>query len=325
MMGVSRSRGGRRVSHARALLVAVGSLGGCGEEGRTVILIADAGNARIVQMDDFGGAGWATFAYPRVNTSFITPTAIAVDSRGRIYATNLADDNVSRMDDITGKGFVTLGTAGRGVGQFDGPFGIALDPQDRIYVADTNNGRLVRVDSIDGSGWTTLGSPGIGRNEFDEPEDVAIDSRDRIYVTDRGNRRIVRFDDMSGSGWTTYGRAGLQKLGPGVFDLLGGIAVATDGRIYVTDSNENVVIGIDDMAGAGYSYFGYVGNDSLFKQPTGIWVDGASPIYVASQNNSRVARFEDMGGAGYRSFGGPASGQARLDQPLDVVVARIPR
>jgi DNA-binding beta-propeller fold protein YncE len=136
----------------------------------------------------------------------------------------------------------------------------------------------------------------------------------------------VRVDDMSGRGWTTYGRHDrTQKLGPGVFDLLGGIAVALDGRIYVTDANENVLIVIDDMSGAGYATFGYVANYSLFKQPTGVFVDGTSPVYVASQNNDRVARFQDVGGAGYRTFGGLASGRGDLDEPLDVVVARIPR
>src|SRR5262245_28037110 len=202
-------------------------------------------------MDDFSGAGWAAFPYPRVNTSFIVPAAIAADSRGRIYASSLGDDRISRMDDIAGTGFLTYGRPGSGVGEFAGPFGLAIDSQDRIYVADADNGRLVRMDAIDGSGWTTLGRTGSGRNEFREPEDVAVDSRGRIYVTDRGNRRIVRFDDMSGEGWTTYGSPGPQKLGPGSFDLLGGIAVGTDGRIYVTDTNENVVIAIDDMTGAG--------------------------------------------------------------------------
>jgi hypothetical protein len=61
-------------------------LGGCGDDDKTVILIADAGNGRIVQMDDFSGAGWATFAYPRVNMTLIAPVAIAVDTKGRIYA-----------------------------------------------------------------------------------------------------------------------------------------------------------------------------------------------------------------------------------------------
>src|SRR5262245_12747085 len=108
---------------------------GC-ENDRTIIVVADAGNGRIVQMDDFSGAGWTTFAYPRVNNSLIAPTAVAVDSLGRIYAVNTADNNISRMDDIFGLGFVTLGRGGSGVGEFNGPFGIAIDAEDRIYVAD---------------------------------------------------------------------------------------------------------------------------------------------------------------------------------------------
>ena len=37
-------------------LLAIGY--GCGESSRSVILIADAGNGRVVQMDDLSGAGW---------------------------------------------------------------------------------------------------------------------------------------------------------------------------------------------------------------------------------------------------------------------------
>ena len=315
--------------HARtlsALVVLLASVYGCGDGGRSVILIADAGNGRIVQMDDFTGAGWIAFAYPSVNKSLLSPGAIAADSHGRIYASSLGDDWISRMDDISGKGFVTLGRPGGGVREFAAPFGLAIDAQDRLYVADSDNGRIVRMDSIDGAGWTSLGRRGRGRNEFDGPADVALDTLGRIYVADRGNHRIVRFDDMSGAGWTTYGHADpQQKVGPGVFDLLGGIAVGSNGLIYVTDVNENVVISIQDMSGAGYAYFGYIPNDSLFKQPTGVWVNGSSPVYVASQNNNHVARFEDIRGTGYRSFGEAGSGVGQLDQPLDVLIARVPQ
>jgi len=58
--------------HARtlsALVVLLASVYGCGDGGRSVILIADAGNGRIVQMDDFTGAGWIAFAYPSVNST----------------------------------------------------------------------------------------------------------------------------------------------------------------------------------------------------------------------------------------------------------------
>jgi len=310
---------------AEMLVAAAAFLTGC-DQGKTVILIADAGNTRIVQMDDFSGAGWAAFTYPRVNKSLLSPDAVAVDSQGRIYTSSTGDDWISRMDDIAGTGFVTFGRPGSGVGEFAAPFGIAIDAQDHIYVADADNGRIVRMDAIDGSGWTSLGRRGRGQNEFDEPADVALDSGGRIYVADRGNSRIVRFDDMSGRNWTTYGRADpQQKLGPGVFDLLGGIAVGTDGRIYATDIFENVVISIDDMSGAGYTYFGYIAQNSRFKQPSGLWVDGASPVYVASQNNDHVARFQDMTGVGYRSFGQTGTGLLQLHEPIDVVLAHIPR
>jgi DNA-binding beta-propeller fold protein YncE len=298
---------------------------GCADR-KQVILIADAGHGRIVQMDDFDGSGLVSFAYPSTNPAFISPTAIAVDSQGRIYATSAGDDTISRMDDITGAGFVRLGRSGAGVGEFAGPFGIAVDSRDRIYVVDSDNDRIVRMDGIDGSGWTALGRTGTGQGEFREPIDVALDSRGRIYVADRGNHRLVRFDDMAGSGWTTYGRDGLINLTPGVIDLLGGVAVAPEGRIYYSDVNQNVVVSIADMSGAQYAFLGPVGaSDSLFAQPTGLWADGSSPVYVASENNSRIGRFEDIQGTGYATFGASGAGQGQLEQPLDVVVATVPK
>jgi len=194
---------------AEMLLAAAALLTGC-DQGRTVMLIADAGNGRIVQMDDFSGAGWAAFTYPSVNKSLLSPDAVAVDSQGRIYASSTGDDWISRMDDITGTGFVTLGRPGTGVGEFAAPFGIAVDAQDRIYVADADNGRIVRMDSIDGSGWTSLGRRGRGPNEFNEPADVALDSSGGS-TSPTGNSRIARFDDMSGRNWATYGRADPSK------------------------------------------------------------------------------------------------------------------
>ena len=54
-------------------------------------------------------------------------------------------------------------------------------------------------------------------------------------------------------------------------------------------------------------------------------MDGTSPVYVASPNNDQVALFQDMSGTGYRRFGQPGSGQNRLNQPLDIALARLPR
>src|SRR5262245_41957772 len=102
-------------------------------------------------MDDFDGTGWTACPYPHINPSYLAPTAVAADSRGRIYASSFGDDRISRMDDISGAGFVTYGRSGSGIGEFGAPFGIAIDAQDRIYVVDADNGRIVRMDAIDGS------------------------------------------------------------------------------------------------------------------------------------------------------------------------------
>ena len=84
---------------------------------------------------------------------FNRPFGIAVDSSGRIYVADTANDRVVRMDDMTGRGWVALGTTGRGAGQFEAPRAIFVDSQGRIYVADTLNNRIVSMDDMTGRGW----------------------------------------------------------------------------------------------------------------------------------------------------------------------------
>ena len=65
------------------------------------------------------------------------------------------------MDDISGKGFVTLGRPGRGVRELAAPFGLAIDAQ--------GGSRTSRE-------WDTArtGKAGSGVGQLDQPLDVAI-------------------------------------------------------------------------------------------------------------------------------------------------------
>lgn len=75
-MAAGKERG--LVPHA--LLVACALLAGW-NSGRKFILIADAGNGRIVQADDFSGAAWAAFTYPSVGLVLgVNPTKRRVES-----------------------------------------------------------------------------------------------------------------------------------------------------------------------------------------------------------------------------------------------------
>ena len=78
-------------------------------DGADRIYVADAGNARIVRMNDMKGAGWMTLG----NTGphrFMVPVGIYADGAGRIYVADFA--RVVRVNDITGTGWTTFNTPG---------------------------------------------------------------------------------------------------------------------------------------------------------------------------------------------------------------------
>jgi DNA-binding beta-propeller fold protein YncE len=122
------------------------------------ILIADAKNARIVQVDNINGENWQSYdAEGSGIGKFNKPSGIAIDSKNRIYVTDSANNRIVRMDNIGGKNLISFGKAGSGRNEFMYPYGIALDEKDRIYIVDQFNNRIVRIDDFEGKNWVTLG------------------------------------------------------------------------------------------------------------------------------------------------------------------------
>lgn len=80
---------------------------------------------------------------------------------------------------MTGAGWTTLGSRGRGVNEFNLPDGIAVDSTGRIYVTDSWNHRIVRMDDMSGEGWTTFGRSGNNVAEFLGPMSIAINEQAR--------------------------------------------------------------------------------------------------------------------------------------------------
>ena len=237
-----------------------------------------------------------------------TVTVTVALAPAHIYVTDGGHNRIVQMDDMTGTGWTTLGTAGTGTNQFASPTGIFVDTDGRIYVADYNNNRIVRMDNITGAGWTTLGSSGTGTNQFSRPFSVYLDTAGRIYVTDMGNGRIVRMDDMGGQGWTTFGTYG---TGTNQFGQPEGIFVDAAGYIYVADFYSDMyldhgshIVRINDMTGTGWTTLGTRGTGTnQFSNPSGIFLDNAGKIYVTDANNNRIVRMDDMTGTGWTTLG----------------------
>ena len=156
-----------------------------------------------------------------------SPRAIAIDSAGNIF---VADGNNGRIAKLSpSSAFITsLGTRGKGHGQFGEPNGVAIDRVGNIYVAEAANHRVQKL-APDGTFIAEWKGPDSG---FYGPRRIAIGPDDSIYVVDQGRTRIVKFSP-DGAVLATWGSGG---NGDGQFSDHTSVAVdPTSNKVYVAD------------------------------------------------------------------------------------------
>ena len=69
------------------------------------------------------------------------PKGVAVDTFGHIYVVDSYFANVQVFDE-TGRFLLTVGSPGRGPGEFQVPTGLTIGRDNRIYVCDSHNERI---------------------------------------------------------------------------------------------------------------------------------------------------------------------------------------
>ena len=190
------------------------------------------------------------------SASFNCPSALAFDRSGNLYAVDTGN-RLIRM--ITSAGVVTTlagsGNAGSANGTgtaatFNEPFGIAINASGDIIVADRSN-HLIRkitpagvVTTLASSG--TIGSAdGLGTAaSFYNPYCITADPYGNLYVTDWANH-LVRRIAASGEVTTLAGgssQGSSDETGANArFNFPTGIAVDSQGNLYVSDSNNNTI------------------------------------------------------------------------------------
>ena len=216
---------------------------------------------------------------------------------------------------IDGTGWITYGSEGSGVGQFNQPKGIYYDATSGyIYIADFWNYRVVKT-KIDGTGWTTYGSSGSGVGQFDKPSDIHYDTASGyIYIVDfYTNHRIVK-TKIDGTGWTTYGSSG---SGVGQFGAGGRIYYdATSGYIYIADYWNSRIVKTK-IDGTGWTTYGSWGSGvGEFYYPGGIYYDDASE-YIYVVDNHRIVKTK-IDGTGWTTYGSSGSGVGQFDSFGDI-------
>jgi DNA-binding beta-propeller fold protein YncE len=220
----------------------------------------------VVRIDDMTGANLAMFGSRGTGEGqFLNPRGVALDAQGRIYVADAGAHRVSRVDDMSGAGWVSFGglSPGVDVGQFNEPSSIAISADGKILVADQENHRIVQMDDMSGAGWRVWSPPGAGPSAG-FAWGVAYDEAQRIYTVDFGLSLLHRMDSIDGEGLVTF----LSEV------QASHVFVAPGGRIYMTLLNgDHVVTAMDDMSGANLETFGGPGEGTdHFTNPCGIVV-----------------------------------------------------
>jgi DNA-binding beta-propeller fold protein YncE len=125
-------------------------------------------------------------------------------------------------------------------GAFWFPNGLAVASSGDVYIADSNDGRLAIFDPA-GKLVSSI-QRGVGDGDLGLPRGVAIHD-DKLYVVDT-TAHVVKLYDISGKATeppSYVGSFGVEGFEDGAFEYPNGIAVDGDGRIYVTDRENNRV------------------------------------------------------------------------------------
>ena len=176
---------------------------------------------------------------------------------------------------------------------FSKPRAIALMPSGNVIIADSKNNRLV-IQKAEGSLVKRVGHMGTKDGDFREPCGVAVDRAGFIFVADT----FYTLDEKGGLPWgrvqkfSSEGKfmASWGKVSVAPNDLFGprGIAVDSDGNVYLADTGNHRIVKYGD-AGAFVAAWGKKGKAPLeFIEPFGLAFDKSDNLYVADRLNYRV-------------------------------------
>jgi len=139
---------------------------------------------------------------------------------------------------------------------FVGVEGLTGDDAGDLFVADANLVGCSRIRKIDPSGYTTtLAGDGLtsfrdgpaGEAEFNDPQGLCVDSAGNVYVADLGND-VIRKIAPDGTTSTLAGNTNVGfndgtggVNGTATFSAPSGVAVDSEGVLYVADQNNNSI------------------------------------------------------------------------------------
>jgi sugar lactone lactonase YvrE len=282
-------------------------------DGAGDVYVTDLGgtssNDRIVKYDPSGIFLDVLAGFGSNPGDIVNPTSIAIAPNGNIYvvengaASSLANE-ISYYD--SGGAFLgSWGAYGIGNGQFKNPLDIAIDSVGNVYVADNVNDRIQK-----------FASNGVWLNSWavNNPTGVAVDGSDTVWVVTANTVKSYNTSGgllgsfgstnaysvaagPTGDLWVSassgvvrrYDTAGtlLLTIGSGQLTSPQGLAMQSDGTLYVADTGDGRVV-----------RYGTPSKETSWAATgvTGLTTSGGS--IVAARGASTVATYGTGGAAG---------------------------
>lgn len=233
-------------------------------------------NGRIGIIDPNDGHTILAFGeFTREDTPYglWNPYGIAADSAGNMYIANQGPYCVKKYDK-NGKFIVRWGKRGSGDGEFANPVSIAVDKRnDNVYVVDSYSSR---------DGWSQM----------------------RIQKFTKDGKFLQKWGEHFGLVWQPLEYISITYpilTNINELDTPAGIAVNSEGYVYVIESGKDRVHKFDENGQKILSFGGTGTGPGQFNMPgtlnvpIGIAIDKDDNVYVCDEDNNRVQKFDENG------------------------------
>jgi len=232
-----------------------------------------------------------SFEYVNSINGLVNPMGVAIGLDGRVYVTEAGGERTVHIYNSRGEELGTFSTP-ESLAPDSIPVYVAINPEGDVYVTD-RSAAAIFIFSPDGESKGELAPP-KGYEDW-HPLGLTFDSKGNLYVTDvtPEKHRVVVLDP-AGKLKLTFGAQGEET---GQFSYPNGIAVDSEGRIFVADGNNGRMQAFDQDGKLLFVISRGMSPGDL-SIPRGIAIDGDNRLLIADTSRAAVQVYKLIDSSG---------------------------